>query len=170
MDQLRETPPRELRIGLGNDVHELVEGRPLVLGGVTIPHSHGLAGHSDADALLHAVCDAILGATGRGDIGTRFPNTDPRWKGADSKKLLASVWEDVSREGWGLVNLDTTVLAEAPKLSPHIPAMKRCIGEVLGVSPDRVGIKATTSEGLGFVGRKEGIMASAVVLLARGGA
>ena len=132
-----------------------------------MPHDRGLAGHSDADVVLHAVCDAILGATGRGDIGTRFPNTAAEWKNADSRRLLAHVWRDVAGDGWSVVNLDITILAEEPKLSPHIPAMKRVIAEELAVSVDQVGIKATTSEGLGFVGRREGIMASAVVLLAR---
>lgn len=160
--------PSELRIGLGNDVHAFVAGRPLVLGGVTIPHTHGLAGHSDADAVLHAVCDAVLGATGQGDIGTRFPNTDDRWKDADSKALLTAVWEEVGAVGWSLVNADISILAEAPKLNPHIPEMKSRIAAILGVGVDRIGIKATTSEKLGFVGRGEGIMASAVVLLARG--
>jgi 2-C-methyl-D-erythritol 2,4-cyclodiphosphate synthase len=156
-----------LRIGHGSDVHAFVGGRPLVLGGVTVPHDRGLAGHSDADVVLHAVCDALLGATGRGDIGTRFPNTAPEWKNAPSRGLLAHVWHDVAAEGWGLVNLDITILAEEPKLNPHIPAMKRVMAEELGVSVEEVGIKATTTEGLGFVGRREGIMASAVVLLAR---
>jgi 2-C-methyl-D-erythritol 2,4-cyclodiphosphate synthase len=158
----------ELRIGLGSDVHELVVGRPFVLGGVTIPHTHGLAGHSDADALLHALCDAILGATGKGDIGTRFPNTDPQWKNIDSRKLLGAVWSESVTEGWWLINADMTVLAEAPKIAPHIPAMKAAIGGILEVPAERIGIKATTTEGLGFVGRREGVMASAVVLLSKG--
>lgn len=160
--------PYELRIGLGSDIHAFEQGRPLVLGGVRIPHTHGLAGHSDADAVLHAVCDAVLGATGQGDIGTRFPNTDMRWKDADSRDLLAAVWRDVNSAGWSLVNADVSILAESPKLNSHIPAMKREIAVILGVEPDRIGIKATTTEKLGFVGRGEGLMASAVVLLSRG--
>lgn len=158
----------ELRIGLGSDVHAFAAGRRLVLGGVQVPHDRGLAGHSDADAVLHAVCDAVLGATGQGDIGTRFPNTSSEWKDADSRKLLELVWADAAQAGWRLGNIDITILAEAPKLNPHIPAMKACIGGILGVSTDRVGIKATTTEKLGFVGRGEGLMASAVVLLQRG--
>jgi len=168
MERSRDRKSTELRIGHGSDVHAFVVGRPLVLGGVTIPYERGLAGHSDADAVLHAVCDALLGATGRGDIGTRFPNTSPEWKDADSRKLLGAVWSDISGEGWAVVNLDIAVLAEAPKLTPHIPAMKGCLAEILGLSPDRIGIKATTTEKLGFVGRGEGLMASAVVLLSRG--
>ncbi len=168
MTQSPRMGSNELRIGLGNDVHAFVEGRPLVLGGVRIPHTHGLAGHSDADAVLHAICDAVLGATGQGDIGTRFPNTDLRWKDADSKDLLAAVWGDVSAMGWSLVNADISILAEAPKLNPHVPEMKRGIAAILGVEVERIGVKATTTEKLGFVGRQEGILASAVVLLSRG--
>lgn len=160
--------PSELRIGLGSDIHAFEKGRPLVLGGVRIPHTHGLAGHSDADAVLHAVCDAVLGATGQGDIGTRFPNTDTRWKDSDSRDLLAAVWRDTNSAGWSLVNADISILAESPKLNPHIPAMKGEIAVILGVEPDRIGIKATTTEKLGFIGRSEGLMASAVVLLSRG--
>jgi len=111
------------------------------------------------------VCDAILGATGKGDIGQRFPNTDPAWKGADSKKLLGTVWSEVSKEGWCVVNLDATVLSEAPKISPHFAAMKSCIGDILGLSPDRIGLKATTTEKLGFLGRREGLAAEAIVLI-----
>lgn len=158
-----------LRIGHGSDIHAFEAGRPLVLGGVTIPHPRGLAGHSDADAVLHAVCDALLGATGRADIGTRFPNTAPEWKNVASRRLLADVWGELAAEGWSVVNIDITILAEEPKINPHIPAMKTVFAEELGVTVAQVGIKATTTEGLGFVGRREGIMASAVVLLAQTG-
>ena len=157
----------DLRIGQGIDIHQIVVGRPLVIGGVTIPWDRGLEGHSDADVLIHAVCDAILGATGRGDIGTRFPNTDEQWRGADSRALLRDVWSEVHGEGWRLVNLDASILAEAPKLAPHIPAMKGVFASLLGVSVDRIGIKATTTERLGFPGRGEGMVAQAVVLLER---
>ena len=156
-----------LRIGQGIDVHQLVEGRPLVLGGVTIAHTHGLLGHSDADALLHAVIDALLGATGKPDIGVLFPNTEAAWKGANSLELLRKVAGAIFNEGWRIVNLDCCLLAEAPKMAPHIPKMKKNIAEVLGIADDRVGIKATTTETLGFVGRKEGITATAVVLISR---
>jgi len=157
----------DLRIGQGIDIHQIVAGRPLVLGGVTIPWDRGLEGHSDADVLIHAVCDAILGATGRGDIGTRFPNTDERWRGADSRVLLGDVWSEVHGEGWRLVNLDASILAEAPKLAPYIPVMKGVLAALLGVAVDQIGIKATTTERLGFPGRGEGMVAQAVVLLER---
>lgn len=157
----------ELRVGHGIDVHAFAEGRPLVLGGVTIPHSKGLDGHSDADVILHAVMDALLGATGKPDIGVWFPNTDPRWKGAASGDLLAHVWEALSGEGWRLENLDVTVLAEEPKLRPHIPAMIENLANALGSEPGRCNVKATTTERLGFVGRREGMVAAAVVLLSR---
>lgn len=157
----------EFRVGQGIDIHKFARGRPLVLGGVTIPFEFGLEGHSDADVLLHSMTDALLGAAGKGDIGTYFPNTDPQWKGADSLKLLSSAYKEVVRDGWQIENVDVTVLAEAPKLVPHIPAMKSKIGEVLGLSADRIGIKATTTETLGFTGRREGIVASCVALLRR---
>jgi 2-C-methyl-D-erythritol 2,4-cyclodiphosphate synthase len=155
----------QLRIGQGFDVHQLVDGRPLILGGVTIPYSKGLAGHSDADALLHAVIDALLGAAGKGDIGHHFPDTDQSWKGADSRELLRLAWQGLAAEGWRIVNIDTNIMAEAPRLKPHIPEMKQRIAEVLGIAGDAIGIKAGTFEKLGFVGRGEGIMASAVALL-----
>ncbi len=156
-----------VRVGTGYDVHRLVKGRPLVLGGVTIPHETGLEGHSDADALLHAVMDALLGAAGLEDIGHHFPPDDERFLNASSLGLLATVRSLVEDAGWSVVNVDSTVVAERPKLAPHLPAMRRAIGEVLGLSEREVGIKATTNEGLGFVGRREGIAAIAVALLAR---
>lgn len=154
-----------IRVGHGFDIHALVEGRPLILGGVTIPHTHGLLGHSDADALLHAVTDAVLGAAGMGDIGRHFPDTDPRYKGADSRVLLRDAVQLVREAGWQVVNVDATIHAQAPKIGPHAAAMVRHIAEDLGVSEDRVNVKATTNEGLGHLGRKEGIAANAVVLL-----
>ena len=162
----RKTP--SLRIGQGIDVHPLVKGRKCVIGGVEIPFDRGLDGHSDADVLFHAITDALLGAAGHADIGTLFPNTDAKWKGADSSDLLRQVWHTLSLDGWRVVNLDCVVLAEVPKLQPHIGAMKARIAELLGVSVAEVGVKATTTERLGFVGREEGIMAQAVVLLASG--
>lgn len=155
-----------IRIGEGWDIHALVEGRPLVLGGITIPHTHGLLGHSDADALLHAITDALLGAAGLGDIGRHFPDTDERFRGADSAVLLAEALRRVNAAGWQLVNLDSTIVAQAPKLAPHMPAMRARVAQVLGVGEDRVNIKAKTAEKMGPVGRKEAIEARAVVLLA----
>lgn len=157
----------ELRIGHGLDVHRLVNGRPLILGGVRIPHRLGLDGHSDADALIHAVIDALLGAAGRPDIGSLFPNTDKRWKDRDSRELLRIAWRQLRREGWLLINLDSTVLAQAPRLSPFFSAMKAELAAILGVALSCIGIKATTTEKAGFVGRQEGLVASAVVLLRR---
>ena len=154
-----------LRIGQGFDVHALVEGRPLILGGVTIAHTHGLLGHSDADALLHAITDALLGAVGLGDIGRLFPDTDPQFKGADSRVLLREAYRRVQASGWQLVNLDATIHAQAPKIGPHSAAMAANIASDLGVSVTEVNIKAKTNEGLGHLGRQEGIAANAVVLL-----
>lgn len=154
-----------LRIGQGFDVHALVEGRPLILGGVTIAHTHGLKGHSDADALLHAVTDALLGAAGLGDIGRLFPDTDPQYKGADSRVLLREAYQRVRASGWQLVNLDATIHAQAPKIGPHAPAMVENIASDLDVPVAVINIKAKTNEGLGHLGRKEGIAANAVVLL-----
>lgn len=153
------------RIGHGYDVHRLVEGRRLILGGVEIPWSKGLLGHSDADVLVHAVCDALLGAAALGDIGLHFPDTDPRYAGADSLELLRQVGRLLLQEGYEVSNLDATVLAQAPKLRPHILQMRRKIAGVLGLSPEAVSIKATTEEGLGFTGSGEGIAAHAVCLL-----
>jgi 2-C-methyl-D-erythritol 2,4-cyclodiphosphate synthase len=155
------------RVGQGYDVHVLVPGRPLIIGGVTIEHTHGLAGHSDADVLLHAVTDALLGAAGLGDIGRHFPDTDPAYRGADSRRLLRAAYARVQRAGWTAVNVDATVHAQAPKIGPHAPAMVGNIARDLQLPPGAVNVKAKTNEGLGPVGRKEGIAATAVVLLAR---
>ena len=156
-----------VRVGQGYDVHRLVTGRPLILGGVAIPGERGLAGHSDADVLLHAVTDALLGAVAAGDIGQWFPPTQDRWKGADSGELLKTVWQSPQLRDWELVNLDTTVIAEVPKLAPHIPAMRASVAELFDTTRDVISIKATTTEGLGTIGRKEGIAAWATVLLNR---
>lgn len=150
------------RVGIGYDVHALVTGRKLVLGGVEIPHSHGLDGHSDADALMHALCDAVLGALGEGDIGQLFPNTDPRWRGAPSRIFLEEAARRVALRGGQIINVDASVIAQQPKLAPHIPAMRAAIASALGITPGQVGLKATTNEKLGFVGREEGIAAMAV--------
>lgn len=154
-----------MRIGQGYDVHRLVEGRALILGGVTIPHETGLLGHSDADVLTHAVMDALLGAAALGDIGALFPDTDPAYKGADSLKLLRAVIARLDKEGYTVGNIDATVLAQAPKLAPHIPKMRENLAAACGVSVGRVSVKATTEEKLGFTGAKEGIAAHAVCLL-----
>jgi 2-C-methyl-D-erythritol 2,4-cyclodiphosphate synthase len=151
-----------VHVGIGYDVHALVEGRKLILGGVKIPHTKGLDGHSDADALMHAICDALLGALGESDIGHFFPNTDPRWKGAPSKVFLQEAARQVTQRQGKIVNVDATVIAQAPKIFPHIPAMKKQIAAALGVMGKQVGIKATTNEKMGFVGREEGIAALAV--------
>jgi 2-C-methyl-D-erythritol 2,4-cyclodiphosphate synthase len=154
------------RVGQGFDVHALVEGRPLILGGVTIPHTHGLLGHSDADALLHAITDALLGAAGLGDIGRHFPDTDPKYSGADSRALLREAMDKVRMAGWDVVNVDATVHAQAPKIGPHAQAMVANIASDLGLVAGAVNVKAKTNEGLGFLGRQEGIAVTAVVLLA----
>jgi len=159
--------PFPFRVGQGFDVHALVEGRPLIIGGVTIPHTHGLQGHSDADVLLHAVTDAVLGAAGLGDIGRHFPDTDPTYKGADSRVLLRDAMQLVTDAGWQVVNVDATVHAQAPKMAPHAAAMVANIADDLRLSRDRVNVKAKTNERLGYLGRKEGIAASVVVLLAK---
>ncbi|HEX9843931.1 MAG TPA: 2-C-methyl-D-erythritol 2,4-cyclodiphosphate synthase [bacterium] len=154
-----------MRVGSGFDVHALVEGRPLMLGGVAIPHSHGLLGHSDADVLLHAVADALLGALALGDLGHWFPPDDPRYADADSAGLLAQVVAEVLQRGWHTTNLDCTVIAERPRLAPYVPAMRERLAAILGVALERVSVKATSTEGLGFTGRGEGIAAQAIVLL-----
>jgi 2-C-methyl-D-erythritol 2,4-cyclodiphosphate synthase len=157
----------DIRVGQGFDVHALVEGRPLILGGVTIPYERGLLGHSDADALLHALCDALLGAAALGDIGRHFPDTDPAWRGADSRDLLRAVASKVRAAGFAVGNVDATIVAQAPRMAPHIPAMVANIAADLGIAPDRVNVKAKTTERLGFTGRGEGIAAEAVALLVR---
>jgi 2-C-methyl-D-erythritol 2,4-cyclodiphosphate synthase len=157
-----------IRVGNGFDVHALVAGRKLVLGGVTIPFGRGLDGHSDADVVLHAACDAILGALGAGDIGTHFPDSDATYKDADSRVLLRGVWEQARAAGYALGNLDITVIAQAPKLAPHVPAMVANIASDLDAAPARVSVKATTTDHLGFAGRSEGIAALATVLLVTG--
>jgi len=151
-----------MRIGFGYDVHRLVENRPLLLGGVEIPHEAGLAGHSDADVLLHAAADALLGAAALGDLGTHFPNTDAEWEGADSQILLRRVTRRVKEHGYAPHNVDATVLLERPKLRPHVDAMRTNIARALSLDRERVSVKATTTEGLGLVGREEGIAAQAV--------
>ncbi len=151
-----------VHVGIGYDVHALVEGRRLILGGVEIPHLKGLEGHSDADALMHAVCDAILGALGEADIGHFFPNTDPRWRGAPSRLFLEEAARQVGFRQGKIVNVDATIIAQEPKLAPHLQAMKANVAAVLGLETGQVGIKATTNEHLGFIGRQEGIAAMAV--------
>lgn len=159
----------QIRIGSGFDIHRLVSERRLVLGGVEIPSELGLEGHSDADVVLHALCDAILGACGAGDIGVQFPNTDPTFKNIDSTILLERSFAIARQKGWEFVNADISILAERPKLSPYIDQMKARISTILSSFPDQVGIKATTCEGLGAIGRGEGIAAMATVLLERAG-
>ncbi len=154
-----------MRIGHGYDVHRLVEGRDLILGGVKIPHSVGLLGHSDADVLLHAVSDALLGAAGLGDIGKHFPDTDPQYKGADSLKLLQIVGQKVAAAGYRISNIDVTMIAQAPKLRPHIETMERNIATALDLDVSRINVKATTEERLGFTGNLEGMACHAVCLL-----
>ncbi len=156
-----------LRVGEGWDTHALVTGRPLVLGGVTIPHTHGLLGHSDADALLHAITDALLGAAGLGDIGRHFPDTDAAFKGADSVRLLQEAARRVREAGWALVNVDSTIVAQAPKMAPHIAAMCERIAATLGLPADAVNVKAKTAEKMGPVGEGRAIEARAVCLLVR---
>ncbi len=156
-----------MRIGHGYDVHRLVEDRKLIIGGVVIPWEKGLLGHSDADVLLHAIADALLGALAMGDIGKHFPDTDPAFKGADSMKLLAHVVGLVREKGYQVGNLDATIIAQRPKMAPHIKTMRENIAGVCSVEIDRINVKATTEEGLGFTGRQEGISAHAVVLLSR---
>lgn len=158
---------QQMRIGEGWDTHQLVSGRPLVLGGVTIPHSHGLLGHSDADALLHAITDALLGGAGLGDIGSHFPDTDPAFRGADSVILLQEAARRVRAAGWRPVNIDSTIVAQAPRLASHIAAMRERIAAALGLPADAVNVKAKTAEGMGPVGEGRAIEARAVCLLQR---
>ena len=155
------------RTGIGYDSHRFVEGRPLVLGGVTIPHTHGLVGHSDADAVCHALTDAILGAAAAGDIGKLFPDSDPRWKGADSLLLLRTAHAAVLARGWRFLQGDVTVIAEHPKLGVHFPGMAEKLAQALDVSPEVIGLKAKTNEGMGWIGRGEGIATLAVATLER---
>jgi len=155
------------RIGHGYDIHRLVPGRPLVLGGVRLPTDFGLEGHSDADALTHAICDALLGAAALPDIGHFFPNTDPTWKDADSQQLLQRVCAEITRLGYDIVNLDATVIAEKPRLAPHLDALKQALGHTTGLLPDEIGLKCTTNEGVGDLGRGLAIAAHAVALLRR---
>lgn len=157
----------EMRIGEGWDVHQLVKGRPLILGGIQVPYAKGLLGHSDADALLHAITDALFGAAGLGDIGRHFPDTDPRFKGADSGVLLTEACVRVRAQGWRLANVDSTIVAQAPKMAPHIPAMRARIAALLGLEEAQVNVKAKTAEKLGPVGEGLSIEARAVVLLLR---
>ncbi len=154
--------PTVVHTGIGYDVHRLLEGRPLWLGGVEIEHDKGLDGHSDADVLMHAICDAVLGALGQGDIGSFFPPSEPQWKDAPSRIFLEKAAELVAEADGKIVNIDATLIAEAPKILPHVPAMKVAVAQALYISPDQVGIKATTNELLGFLGRGEGMAAMAV--------
>jgi 2-C-methyl-D-erythritol 2,4-cyclodiphosphate synthase len=155
------------RVGQGFDVHALVPNRPLILGGVTIDHTHGLLGHSDADALLHAITDALLGAVGLGDIGQHFSDRDPQYKNADSRVLLKAAYQKVQTAGWGVVNIDATIHAQAPRIAPHASAMIKNISDDLQVQPDCINIKGKTNEGLGHLGREEGIAVTVVALLCK---
>lgn len=157
----------KIRVGFGFDVHPLEEGRDLWLGGVKIPATKGASGHSDADVLIHAICDAILGAANLGDIGTHFSNTDPRWAGMDSKFFLKEVSQMIASKGWKVENVDCSITLEAPKVKPHIPAMRKALAPLMGIAEEDVSIKATTNEKLGYVGRMEGINAYAVALISR---
>lgn len=156
-----------IRIGHGFDVHAFAEGRRLIIGGVHIPDTRGLLGHSDADVLLHAICDALLGAAGLGDIGKHFPDSDPAFKGVDSRKLLRHVAELIDGRGWKVGNVDATIIAQAPKMAPHIAAMREHIAVDIGIAAEQVNVKATTTEHLGFTGREEGIAAEAVCLIVK---
>ncbi len=156
-----------MRVGLGYDVHKLVEGRKLIIGGVDIPHEKGLLGHSDADVLIHAVMDSILGALALGDIGKHFPDTDEKYKGADSMKLLEFVYNLINEKGYGIANIDCTIIAQSPKMAPHIQSMRENIAKALNTSIENINVKATTEEGLGFTGAKEGIAAQSICLLVK---
>ena len=156
-----------MRIGQGYDVHRLVEGRKLILGGVDVPYEFGLLGHSDADVLTHAVMDALLGAAGMGDIGRHFPDTDPQYAGADSLKLLAAVVKKLADAGWAIGNVDSTIVAQRPKLAPYLAEMQQNLASVMGICTDQVNIKATTEEKLGFTGSGEGMAAQAIALLVK---
>ncbi len=156
---------KDMRVGTGYDVHRLKEGLPLWIGGERIAHSHGLVGHSDADVLLHAICDALLGAAALGDIGKHFPDTDPQYKGISSLKLLTHVGKLIEKQGFNVGNIDSTIVAQRPKMAPHIQQMRQNIADALGIGIDQVSVKATTTEHLGFEGREEGISAQAVAVL-----
>jgi len=156
-----------MRVGSGLDVHAFEDGVPLWLGGVLIPHTRGLAGHSDGDAAIHALIDALLGAAGRGDIGEWFPSGDERWRGVRSTEMLRQVWNELKKDGWRLENADVTIVAAEPRLTPHRAQMRSALAESLGCEVERISVKATTTDGLGAIGRAEGILASAVALLAR---
>ena len=156
-----------MRVGLGYDVHKLVEGRKLIIGGVNVPHEKGLLGHSDADVLIHAVMDSILGALALGDIGKHFPDTDEKYKGADSMKLLEFVYNLINENGYGIGNIDCTIIAQSPKMAPHIQNMRENIAKALNTSIENINVKATTEEGLGFTGAKEGIAAQSICLLVK---
>ena len=158
----------KIRVGQGYDVHKLVEGHPFWLGGIQIPHTHGAFGHSDADVVCHVICDALLGAANMRNIGDHFSDKDPRWKGVDSKLLLAEVLRMIREVGYEVSNVDVTVVLQEPKLNPHMPAMKTCLAGVMQIPEEDIAIKATTSEHLGFVGRKEGIAAHCVALIVKG--
>ena len=157
----------KIRVGFGYDVHQLQPGLPFWLGGIEVPHTHGALGHSDADVLIHVICDALLGAANLRDIGFHFPDTDPQYKGIDSKRLLAEVLRIVRAKGYEVNNIDSTICLEQPKVNPHIPAMRAVLAEVMGVGEDDISIKATTTEKLGFVGRQEGVAAYATVLITK---
>lgn len=156
------------RIGQGIDFHRMEEGRELWLGGILVPHTKGAVGHSDADVLLHAICDAMLGALALGDIGVHFPDTDPQYKGVDSKQLLAHCYKLIQEKGYTIVNVDSTLLLQAPKIKPFVPQMQEAIARILGLTLEDVSIKATTTEQLSFIGREEGVVATANVLLHKG--
>ena len=155
----------KIRVGMGYDVHQLVEGRDLWIGGIKLEHTMGLLGHSDADVLIHAICDAILGAANMRDIGYHFPDTSAETEGMDSKIILKKTIELIANKGYHLINIDATICAEKPKMNPHIPEMQQCMAKVIGCDPDQISIKATTTEKLGFTGRQEGISAYAVALI-----
>ena len=157
------------RIGFGFDAHRFTEGRKLIIGGVEIPHEMGLSGHSDADVLTHAICDAVLGALGEGDIGTHFPDSDPKWKGVSSLVLLEETLKKLTGANYEIENIDSTVVCEKPRLSPHIGAIKDSLSAVTGTGPENIGVKATTTDGMGFTGRGEGIAAYAVIIIKSSG-
>lgn len=163
---MQNSRPQNLpRVGFGYDVHQLAEGVPFWLGGIRLEHTHGAKGHSDADVLIHAICDALLGAAALRDIGFHFSDKDPQYKGIDSKVLLKRVTELLTSKGWGIGNVDATLILEAPKINPHVPAMQAILAQTMGIPEDCVSIKATTAEKMGFVGREEGVEANAVALI-----